>query len=152
MWLLPPIGGEAIHVIKMSEWVNDGYEKIPNFTRSWPDVTYRLFRSIFVNRSSHQRLLGAAYTNGRTKPLKQIILCLKKISSSVFAVTLQKTINISQSFQDGAWLKTKLFFAEVSFGRDRCLMKTLRKTIFLLNLILLLWRESVLPFESASYA
>ena len=31
-------------------------------------------------------------------------------------------------------------------------MKTLRKTIFLLNLILLLWRESVLLFESASYA
>ena len=49
-------------------------------------------------------------------------------------------------------IKKNLLFAEISYWWDRRLIKTLRKTVFLPTLILLLRRESVLPFESASYA
>ena len=63
------------HVRRRNESVRRSNNRMPNFTRFWPDVNSRSFRIIFVLRHSH----WARHTlTGEECLLKQIIMCLTR--------------------------------------------------------------------------
>ena len=74
LWLLSPIGGEAAYVVKMSEWVSDGNNRILILTQFLPDAhcaTCYLFRSS-IDDYKHLTIISGLRVKKQSLFLKEI--------------------------------------------------------------------------------